>query len=98
MSHNKKHWSNETENIRLINGVLVPYIKRVKEEKALPRNKSVAFKAQSTTKVEDIISGYGIETVMVPKEMPLLLQPLDLTINGSLKKFEKKAFSEYLCS
>ena len=35
---------------------------------------------------------------MVPKNMTHLLQPLDLTTNGSLKKFEKKAFSGYFCS
>ena len=101
--HNEKNWCNETETIRLVNNVLVPYIKRVKEEKALPRDqKSLliwdAFKAQSTTKVEDTLASYGIKTVMVSKNMTHLLQPLDLTTNGSLKKFEKKAFSGYFCS
>ena len=33
--------------------------------------------------------------IMVPKNMTHLLQPLDLTTKGSLKKQEKKAFSEY---
>ena len=70
----------------------------MKEEKALPRDKKSLliwdlFKAQYTTKVEDTLAGYGIETVMVPKNMTHLLQPLDLTANGSLKKFEKKTFS-----
>ena len=35
---------------------------------------------------------------MVPENMTHLLQPLDLTTDASLKKFEKKAFSEHLCS
>ena len=35
---------------------------------------------------------------MVPKNMTHLLKPLDLDTNGSLKKFEKKAFDEYFCS
>ena len=35
---------------------------------------------------------------MVPKNMTHLLQPLDLTTNGSLKKFEKREFSEYFTS
>ena len=35
---------------------------------------------------------------MVSKNRSHLLQPLDLTTNDSLKKFEKKAFSEYFCS
>ena len=37
LSHSEEHWSNETETIRLINDVLVPYMKKVKEEKAFPR-------------------------------------------------------------
>ena len=32
---------------------------------------------------------------MVPKNMTHLLQPLDLTTNASVKKMEKKCFSEY---
>ena len=32
---------------------------------------------------------------MVPKNMSHLLQPLDLTRNASVKKMEKKCFSEY---
>ena len=32
---------------------------------------------------------------MVPKNMTHLLQPLDLTTNVSVKKMEKKCFSEY---
>ena len=35
---------------------------------------------------------------MVPKHMTYLLKPLDHTTNGTLKKFEKKPFSEYFCS
>ena len=103
LSHNKKHWSNETETIRLINDVLVPYIKRVKEERTFPRyQKSLliwdAFKAQSITNIEDTLASYGIETVMVSKNRTHLLQLVDLTTNDRLKKFEKKDFIEYFCS
>ena len=103
LSYNEKHWSNEKETISLIEKVLVPYIKKVKEVKGLSSDQNSlliwdAFKAQSTPKVLDLLSSYGIQTVMVPKNMTHLLQPLDLTTNGSLKKFEKKAFSEYFTS
>ena len=33
---------------------------------------------------------------MVPKNITHLLQPLDLTTNASVKKMEKKCFSEYI--
>ena len=36
LAYNQKHWSNETETIRLIEDVLVPYIEKVMEEKFLP--------------------------------------------------------------
>ena len=38
LAFNEKRWSNETETIRLIEEVLVPYIEKVKEEKALPKS------------------------------------------------------------
>ena len=34
----QKHWSNETETIRLIGDLLVPYIEKVKEKKAFPQS------------------------------------------------------------
>ena len=43
----------------------------------------------------DILSSYGIESVMAPRNITYLLQPLDLTTNTSFKKYEKRAFSEY---
>ena len=46
----------------------------------------------------DTLSSFGIETVMVPKNMTHLLQPLDLTTNASFKKVEKRAYSEYFTS
>ena len=57
-----------------------------------------AFKAQSTANVSDVLSKHGIESVMVPKNMTHLLQPLNLTANARLKKIEKRAFSKYFSS
>ena len=38
LSHNMKHYSNETETNRLIKDLLVPYTEKPKEGKALPHN------------------------------------------------------------
>ena len=100
---NEKHWSNETDTIRLTEELLVLYIEKVNEEKVLPQSqKSLlvwdAFKAQSTPEVMDTLSSYVKEAVMVPKNMTHLLQPLDLTTNASFKKYEKRVFSEYFTS
>ena len=103
LAYNPKHWSNETETLRLIDEVLVPYITKVKEAKSLPpTQKSLllwdAFKAQSTEVVKASLEANKIEVVTVPKNMTHLLQPLDLTTNATFKKFEKRAFSEYFTS
>ena len=50
LAFNQKHWSNEIETICLIEDLLVPYIKKVKEEKTLPQSQNSlllwdAFKA-----------------------------------------------------
>ena len=97
----QKHWNYETKTICLIEDLLVPYIEKVIEEKGLPQSqKSLlvwdTFKAQSTPKVMDTLSSYGIESVMVPKNMAHLLQPVNLTTNASFKKYEKRALSEYI--
>ena len=103
LAFNQKHWSNESKTICLIEDFLVLYIKKVKEKKAFSQSqKSLsvwnAFKAQSTPKVMDTLSSYVIESVMVPKNMTHLLQPLDLTTNASFRKYEKRAFSEFFTS
>ena len=71
----------------------------MKEEKALPEIQktllvSDAFKDESAAKAMDRLSKVDKESVMVPKSMTHLLQPLDLTTNAAFKKYEKQAFSE----
>ena len=45
--------------------------------------------------VSNVLSKQGIESIMVPKNMVHLLEPLDLTANASLKMIEKRAFSKH---
>ena len=69
LSYNEK-LSNEKETVLLFEQVLMPYIKKFKEEKGPPNDqKSLliwdAFKAQSTANVSDLLLKFGIESVMV---------------------------------
>ena len=100
LSYNPKHWSNEYETINLLESVVDPYFCQVREELGLQNDQKAlilwdAFKAQSTDKVTKELERLNIVQVMVPKNMSHLLQPLDLTRNASVKKMEKKCFSEY---
>ena len=52
----------------------------------------------STDKVLSELERQNINVVAVPKNMNHLLQPLDLTTNASVKKMEKRGFSDYFTS
>ena len=86
--------------MRLLKEVIFPYITKVKKELKLPQNQVAfliwdTFKAQSTEKVKLELEHLDIKDVEVPKNMTHLLQPLDLTTNGIVKKMEQRAFSDY---
>lgn len=101
LDFSEKHWSKETETIHQIINVLVPYIKKVKDEQALleaQKNLLVwdASKVQSTDRVMDRLSKADIVSVIVWKIMTHLFQLLDLTTSTAFKNYKKRAFSEYL--
>ena len=100
MSYNESHWSNEKESLKLLKEVINPYVEKVKEEMGLPIEQKAlliwdAFKGQQSQVITDALDNYNLVTVMVPKNLTHLLQPLDLTRNGSFKKMEKAAFRDY---
>ena len=99
-SYNESHWSNKKESLKLLKKVINPYVEKVKEEMSLPIEKKAllichAFKGQQSQVITDALDNYNLVTVMVPKNLTHLLQPLDLTTNGSFKKMEKAAFRDY---
>ena len=56
-SFNEKHWSNERETLRLIDGILLPYIEEVKTDLSLPNDQKAlliwdAFTGQKTDSVK----------------------------------------------
>ena len=100
MSYNESHWSNEKESLKLLREIINPYVEKVKEEMGLPMNQKAlliwdAFRGQQSQLITDALDDYNIVTVMVPKNLTHLLQPLDLTTNGSFKKMERAAFRDY---
>ena len=86
--------------INLLETIADLYFCQVREELGLQNDQKAlilwdAFKAQSTDKVTKELECLNIVQVKVPKKMTHLLQPLDLMTNASMKKMEKKCFSEY---
>lgn len=103
LSQNPKHWSNEEETLKLINEVINPYLVRKRAELKLDKTQKAlvvwdVFKGQMTEVVKQKLSSYNIELVAVPANMTHFFQPLDLTVNGSTKKYMKKKFIIYYSS
>ena len=100
LGFNKSHWSNEKESLHLLKDVIFPYITEVKKNSKLPQNQVAcliwdAFESQSTQKVKLELGHLNIKDAKVPKNITHLLQPLDLTTNGVVKKIEQREFSNY---
>ena len=100
LTQNPKHWSNEQETIKLLDHIVKPYVVKKRAELKLPETQPAlmildVFKGQMTEKVKQKLKSLHIELVAVPPNMTHFFQPLDLTVNGSAKKFMQNQFSKY---
>ena len=87
----------------MIDKIIVSYIEHVKKELPVPDDQKPLliwdkFKGQGTLRVQERLGELGVVVVMVPKNMTYLLQPLDVTTNGNIRKIEKKKFCNYFAS
>ena len=103
LSQNPSHRSNEQETLKLIEGAIHPYVQKKRAELKLPESQKVlliwdVFKGQMTASVKEKLSSLNIELVAVPANVTHFFQPLDLTVNGSAKKFIRKQFITYYSS
>ena len=92
VTHTENHWSNERKAIELVNNILIPYVKQIREKFGFRATKewvlvADVFKAHWTDAVKKIISDNNGKMVPVPNNMTAYLQPLDLTVNRSCKAF-----------
>ena len=99
-SVNPTHYSNATESIKLIEEIIVPYLKEERKKLGLEiSHKGLlimdVFTGQMTTEVLDVITKNNIVVVNVPANMTKFYQPLDLTVNGHAKRFFKSKFSAW---
>ena len=97
---NPKHFSNKTESIKLLDEIIIPYVKNEPERLKLEPSQPALlildlFSGQMTTTVTEKLAENHIKYVKVPANMTNLFQPLDLKINISAKPFMKKTFTEW---
>ena len=100
LSTNPTHFSNETESLKLMKEIVIPYFQTERKKLGLAANHSGSiimdvFKGQTTDAVQNLLKKNNIFFTKVPANMTNLFQPLDLTINGYAKPYLKKLFTEW---
>ena len=103
LGYNETHCSNEKEVCKFTEEILKPYIKQVIERDNLPIDQTAlvimdVFKGQVTPMVLDLYKDSNIVVVQVPANMTNSLQPLDLTVNGYVKRFMRAKFNSWYSS
>ena len=100
LSCNPKHFSNTQESVKLIEEIIIPYLKEERQNlNLLPDHWSLliidVFSGQMTDPVLQKLRDNHIKLVRVPPNMTHLFQPLDLTVNGAAKSYLKRRFTEW---
>ena len=99
LSVNPNHFSNTEESIKIINEIVIPYVKRERENLengSLPAFLILdVFIGQMTSEVTNLLLKNNIFIVTVPNNMTHLFQPLDFTVNGHCKVFLKNKFAQW---
>ena len=96
----ENHWSNEQKTLEYIELVLLPYVKNKRKELGLHDNFPAmvlfdAFKGQTTDSTYQLLEQNNISVVNIPANCTSKLQPMDLSVNKSLKEFLKNQFGDW---
>ena len=100
LSANPTHFSNETESLKLMKEIVIPYFLTERKKLGLAANHSGliimdVFKGQTTDAVQNLLKKNSIFFTKVSANMTSLFQPLNLTVNSYAKSYLKKLFTEW---
>ena len=84
LSANPKHFSNEKESIKLLEEIIIPYVKAERGKLGLEQTRPAllildVFRGQTTSAVTELLHENNILVTKVPANMTNLYQPLDLS-------------------
>ncbi len=106
-TYTPNHWANELTTERYIQKILIPYIEQKKNDLALDSNQPALvifnrFKGQCTENILEILEKNNIRIAVVPPNCTDRLQPLDVSVNKSVKEQLRQQFqlwySDKICN
>ena len=105
LSANPKHYSNEQESIKVLEEIIIPYVKKERERLGMEKDQAAllimdVFKGQMTSPVLKVLSNNNILLQSIPASFTYLFQPLDVQggPNGFVKRLMKRKFTDLYAS
>ena len=82
LSANPKHYSNEQKSIKVLEEIIIPYVKKERERLGMEKDQAAllimdVFKGQMTSPVLKVLSNNNILLQSVPNNFTYLFQPLE---------------------
>ena len=99
----ENHLANEVTTLTYMDEIPFPYVKQKRKELGLPDKQTCLvifdrFKAQCTKTVLEALEENDILVAMVPANCTDRLQPLDVSVNKSVKEFLRDQFHHWYAS
>lgn len=100
ITYTENHWCNESTMKEYINKIILPYVKQKREDLMLPVDYPALiifdnFKGQCTTELLTTLDSNNINVLLIPANCTDRLQPLDISVNKSVKEFLCGKFQEW---
>ena len=97
ITYTPNHWANEATTERYIEKILLPYIERTKAELSLHSDQPALvifdrFKGQCTDGILAMLERSNVRIAVVPANCTDRLQPLDVSVNKSVKEQLRRQF------
>ena len=97
ITNSENQWANEDTTVDYINNIIVPYLQQVRKILYLNNDHPAlaiydCFRGQVTESVSTLLEENNIHVVVVPANCTGHLQPLDLSLNKSVKDFLRREF------
>ena len=100
VTYTPNHWSNEEKMREYIKHIIVPFVNSKRNELKLPSDQPAlaifdVFRGQQTQSIMDLLEENNILVVNIPANCTDRLQPMDLSINKSVKDFMRSKFTDW---